>query len=238
MILIVLLSLQKPVKPPLNKNANYQDVCPGLWIVEVNERNTYVFCRRVGGYVLYVESRNIFSLRAWNNDTKKVFLQRQNVAELFLCWRKWCLSFWAPHRCPSACHLIWTLGFLGTRWFVSTGCSSSGLNSRDTDVERQRWVGEGREIGEEIDGQTNQQTETERRREGGRIGLRKPELWLIPDRLLGAVYFPKRTPVQNNLLHSGTNLKSVLGSFVCLFVFKIYTSRKYLVKVDHKTNTH
>lgn len=67
-------------------------------------------------------------------------------------------------------------GLLGTRCFVSTGCSSSGLNSRDTDVERQRWVGKGREIGEETDRQTKQQTETERRREGERIGLRKPEL--------------------------------------------------------------
>lgn len=130
-----------------------------------------------------------FSLRDWNNDTKReMFLQRQNVAELFLCWRKRCLGFWTQHRCPSACHLIRTLGTLGTRGSASTGCSSSV--SRDTDVEKQRWVGKSREIEEETDRLINQQTEPETWREVGRIGLRKSELWFITRPSSGRCLFP------------------------------------------------
>lgn len=139
----------------------------------------HVLCRRVGGYIFfYVEARNIFSFRDWNNDAKReVFLQRQNVAELFLCWRKRCLGFWSQHRYPSACHLIWTLDTLGTHCSVSTGCSSSGLNSRDTDVEKQRWVGKvQRDRGR--DRQTDKPTDQDRDMEGGWENRIK-EIWAL-----------------------------------------------------------
>lgn len=91
-----------------------------------------------GGPVTFKGSSETPFLYGKNARPVKRELEEGEFCTVISAWQHSVPGLLFPHRCPSASHLMWIAGFLGSCLFISTVCSSSGLPSSITDVQSGR----------------------------------------------------------------------------------------------------